>query len=474
MTPPAPPDAPQHPPPAPIVPPAPIAPEDPPRARVDYSDGTFYLRSREDHVVMVVGGRAHLDVYAFAGEGIAAYERSNGTGLKPNFLFRRFVLEMGGIIRKKWFYWLGGNFAPSGVDANQAPVHPGNVYDGFVGYLFRPNLRLYFGQYNAPFTMENVTSSRWLDLMERALTVRTLATPYNKADGLMLWGETAHKHLEAQLGGFGGDGMNRPNIDARFDVMARVLVRPLASRSDALQRFHVGGGLRHGRRDADHVRYDAPNLSTPGGYTFWTARHGSGADETHVMPARRQMAFAGEAYLPFARFDLRGEFVYLHEERREALASARDVSVRGGALEGFGSYAQLGIWLAGTPRISGHPAGTYGVLKVPNDIGAQAPYALQLVLRGEALRLSYRSNSRFGASQGRLDARTDAIEVNALQVALNYWATKHVRLTVQHSLYHFPGVPTTDNQALAPGAKSGSAPDARALHEMSFRAGLAL
>jgi hypothetical protein len=62
---------------------------------------------------------------------------------------------------------------------------------------------------------------------------------------------------------------------------------------------------------------------------------------------------------------------------------------------------------------------------------------------------------------------------------VNYWATKHVRLTAEYSLYNFPGTPVSAmsgarNQAMAPGARGGTDPSARVLHEISFRVGLAL
>ena len=228
-------------------------------------DGAFYLRAHKDNLVLTWGGRMQADVYTFAGDGVGHYHRcSNGTGIKPKLFFRRFIIETGGLIRKQWFYWLGGNFTPAGLGADQSVNNTQlGVYDGFIGYIINPQTRIYFGQYNAPFTMANVTSSRWLDTRERALVVRTLATPYTTADGLTLWGATEHNHFEYQIGGFGGDGMNRPNVDDRFDGMARVVVRPLASREDALKRLHIGGGARYGRRDSHFVRYDAPSLSTP-------------------------------------------------------------------------------------------------------------------------------------------------------------------------------------------------------------------
>jgi phosphate-selective porin len=154
------------------------------------------------------------------------------------------------------------------------------------------------------------------------------------------------------------------------------------------------------------------------------------------------------------------------------MESDRSKTLRNGALTGFGGYAQLSFWLAGTPRISGNPAGMYGVLKVPEGLGKQADYGLQLVLRGELVRLKYDSNSRAG-NTGDRDAMTNNIFVNAYQLGLNYWATKHIRLTAEYSLYNFPGTPKAENQAVALGVAFGH-PKSSLLHEISIRAGLAL
>jgi phosphate-selective porin len=457
------------------LPPPPVtvlAPAEEPHARLDYSDGTFYLRSVNDNMVFVPSGRMHIDSYAFAGQNVNKYHRSsNGTGLKANLFFRRFILEFGGLIRKKWFYWIGGNFAPTTVDGSQAPISSANVYDGFVGYIPTPRVKIYLGQYNAPFTMENVTSSRWLDMMERALVVRTLATPYNKADGLMVWGDTENKSFEYQVGVFGGDGMNRMNIDNRFDTMGRAVVRPLAKRKDALNRLHIGVGGRIGSRDPKYVLYDAPSLSTPGGYAFWSSNYKDAmGNVVHILPTGLQAATSAEVYVPFERFDVRGEFVYVNENRHEVADADKTKALRGGKLSGGGGYGQVSVWLLGTPRINGNPAGSYGVTKLPDGLGAQAPMALQLVLRGEVLRAKYDANSR-GGSAGKWPSNN--ISVNVYQAGLNYWATKHVRLTAQYSLYQFLGSSAT-NQAVAPGVKVDPTSKAHILDEFSFRVGLAL
>ncbi|MDB4974011.1 MAG: hypothetical protein JWN48_2352 [Myxococcaceae bacterium] len=449
-----------------------------PNATLDYSDGTFYLRSHKDNLVMTIGGRLHIDFYEFAGKGVPEYHRANGTGLKPNLFFRRAIIETGGMIRKKFFWWFGGNFAVTQLDANQGVVSPAGIYDAFAGYQPIPTFKLYVGQYNQPFTMENVTSSRWLDMMERSLTVRTLATPFNKAEGVTIWGETTNKMFEGTVGIFGGDGQNRPNVDDRFDGTLRLIARPFANSSHAIKRAHIGLDGRWGRRDTHSVRYDTPSLATPGGYAFWSSAYGAGAQDTRIIAARRQSAADVELYVPFERWDFKGEFLYLNEERREVLATDRSKSLRGGVFKGVSAYGQLSFWLAGTPRINGHPAGYYGMVKLPDGTtGAEIPYALQLVLRGEIMRMNYDSNSRYG-DKGAYNAATKNVNVNVYQFALNYWATKHLRLTAEYSLYDFPGAPLGDkggasNQAIAPGVRSNR-PDARFLNELSFRVGLAL
>ncbi len=471
--------------PAPVVLAAPVAapvegPKEP-NATVDYNDGAFYLRAHHDNLVLTWGGRAQADVYTFAGDNVGHYHRgSNGSGLKPNMFFRRFIFETGGIIRKKWFYWLGGNFTPAGLGADQAVNNTQlGVYDGFIGYMPIPNFKIYFGQYNEPFTMENVTSSRWTDLMERSMTVRYIATPYNKSDGLMIWGETSNKAFEYQLGAFGGDGQNRANMDDRFDGTVRAIVRPFFKADGAWKRAHIGGSMRDGRRDTHFVRYDAPGINTNGGYTVFNTSYTNNGVDTRIVPARRQTAAGGEFYLPFERWDLKSEVIYINEERREVANADRSKSLRGGLFWGFGAYAQLSVWVLGTPRVNGHPAGYYGMTKLPDGTtGAEAPYGLQLVARGEVVRMNYDSNRRFGPVGG-LDNKTQNIDVNIFQFAVNYWATKHIRLTAEYTIYNFPGVAFNDkggkgdNQAVAPGIRTGAA-GANNLSEISFRVGLAL
>jgi phosphate-selective porin len=447
-----------------------------------YSAGQFSIHDRNDDFYLVPSGRLQIDTYGFAGPGVVDYQRADGTGLKTNMRLSRLRLELAGRILKHWYFWVAGEFGGTQpLDATQRPTSFATAADAFIGYDAATWFRIQVGQFDVPFTMENVTSDKWLSFMERSLTVRAVGAPYNKDLGVMVRGESPAGHLSYALAFVGGDGQNRPSVDNRGDGMGRILFRPFAGlEKSLLQRFHVGVSGRIGRRDPTFVRYDAPRFATPGGYTFWSPTYGSGLGETHVIPSNVQRAGALELFLPLGRFDVQAEAVFLHEGRREAYASTLGNQERSGTLSGASYYVQLALWPLGEPRLPGEP-GKYPDPKIAHG-PVETKRALQLVARWEQLFLDYDSVARsYGGDQllpgvrpGALDAVTKAIRVNALQLGATYWATKHIRLTAMWSWYAFPGG-DADNQALAPGAKANAKdPAARSLHEISARIALAL
>ena len=456
-------------------------------------EGQFYLRSADDSFLLMAGGRLQVDSYGFAGPGVADYQRANGTGLKANMRLSRLRVELSGRIRQHWFFWLAAEAAGNQqLDGAQKPSSSSlGAADAFVGYDACSWFSIRFGQFDAPFTMENMTSDKWLSFMERSLTARAVGFPANKDLGVMVTGKTTKEHAEWMLSYMGGDGQNRPSVDSRGDAIGRILVRPFASAEGSLvQRMHVGMSGRWGKRDPAYVRYDASTMSTPGGYAFWSPVYGSGASETHVLPSGIQRAIDVELFLPLGRFDLQAEGLMVHDERRESLALGSGPGgiapniERAGTLSGITYYVQLAFWPCGVPRIAGEP-GRYPDPKIKWGDSTIGKYGWQLVARWEQMFLKYDSVSRsgfddatgtlpVGVKVGGLDAATNDLHVNVFQFGSTYWATKHVRVTWMWSMYMFPGG-ATDNQALAPGAK-GTAKDgdARVLHEFSARLALAL
>ncbi len=449
-----------------------------------YAGGQFAIHDERDRFYLIPSGRLQIDTYGFAGKGVTDYQRADGTGLKANMRLSRLRLELAGRILKHWYFWVAGEFGGTQpLDATQRTSSFATAADAFIGYDAGSWFRIQVGQFDVPFTMENVTSDKWLSFMERSLTVRGVGAPYNKDLGVMIRGETPKGHLGWALAYVGGDGQNRPSVDNRGDGIGRILFRPFAGLERSLvQRFHLGVSGRLGRRDPSFVRYDAPRFTTPGGYEFWSPKYGSGASETHVIPSNVQRAGAVEMFLPLGRLDLQAEAVFLHEGRREAYVGSLGNPERSGTLSGASYYVQLALWPCGEPRLPGEPGKYPDPRIVPPGSGAEPKHALQLVIRWEQLFLDYDSVGRSydaygllpGVKVGALDAVTTAIRVNVLQAAATYWATKHVRLTAMWSWYRFPGG-ANENQALAPGAKpNGNDAAARSLHEIGVRVALAL
>ena len=60
--------------------------------------------------------------------------------------------------------------------------------DAYIIVDYFTYLKLQVGQFDAPFTLENRTSDKYFDFMERSVAVRAFGVPANKDDGAMLWG----------------------------------------------------------------------------------------------------------------------------------------------------------------------------------------------------------------------------------------------------------------------------------------------
>lgn len=460
-----------------------------------YVDGVFVLGSADRADYLIPMARLQLDAYGFAGPGVKSYQRDNGSGLKSGLFARRARLELGGRARDRWFFHLAIEGGNNGLGAGESNTATTNVLqDAYVGYEADPMLRVTVGQFNAPFTMENFTSDKWIDFMERSLTVRAVGYPSTLNYGVMLRGDLEPGWLSYQVAAMNTEGQDRPSVNNRFDVLARVIVRPLASSAGALSKLHLGGSLRWGQRDKDFVEYLAPTMTTPGGYAFWAPTAGKGTGLTSVAPSGTQLAAAAELYVPFDRFDLRAEAVYVNDGRREFIGTTPWITEREGSLSGLSYYVQASVWPFGKPYVNGEP-GTYAPPSLPKaskpSAATSAPTdGLQLAVRWEQLILKYDSIAKSGATPGGIDADTTNLKVNAAQAIVNYWFGRRVRVGLEYSLYMFPGTPIGSydrqgvthtpptpptNQAAAPGARNGAFDyGATSHHEISARLGLAL
>ena len=176
--------------------------------------------------------------------------------------------------------------------------------------------------------------------------------------------------------------------------------------------------------------------------------------------------------------------VYVHNNTREGVDGYQVTnSERLGTLKGWAYYVQLGYWIWGKPFLTGTP----GEARRPQmdlnrpDPGV-APQGVELAVRWEQLRVAYDGASRDGAvDKKNIDGD---IRVNAITVGGNYWATRHLRVSLDYVYYAFPsstagvnGTGESGQRALAPGnqlsktVNADARQNAHAMHELSARVG---
>ena len=476
-----------------------------------YHNGLFYLRDTDDNFRLYLGGRAQVDALIPMGPGVS------DTALKPTLMIRRIRPEISGEILKRWSFMFAGDFGQTGIDnargtneiqAARPGVAPSAttarfasaqgtavraaVTDVFLNYRAVPLFNFQIGQFDAPFSMENRTSDKYLPFMERSLAVRAFGVPTNKELGAMLWGEDEGRHVAYAAGVFGGDGQNRLDVDNRADFFGRVFVHPLSTFGGPLKDLRLGGSVRYGERQQSFVQYDYTPMTTQGGYAFWSPIYNGSKGFTHVLPSGGQLGAAGEIRIPVGDFDVTSELIYINNRTREAVEGFQATNTeRLGAMKGTAYYVTLGYWPFGHRDVNGIPGYENPAHLDFKKVAPRRPLqALQLLVKWEQLHAKYESASR----EGTPDAKNvdGSVKVNVLELGANYWATKHLRLSVNYGLNMFPGAapssaskagdPTwsSDQRAVAPGntIDKGVNDDARntasVLHELMFRFAVAL
>jgi hypothetical protein len=274
--------------------------------------------------------------------------------------------------------------------------------------------------------------------------------------------------------------------------MARTFVHPLTSQKSAIKDLQIGASVRYGSRNNKFSYYDYPGMSTQGGYGFWGPTYGGSEGTTHILPSGTQLGVAGELRVPVSIVDFTSELVYIKNntrEVREGFQATPDSNLRLGDMHGVSYYVQAGIWL-GKRDISGLP-GYENMTHVDfSKPDARPANAVQLLAKWEQVSLKYDSASRSGAADTK---NADGnIKVNAFSLGVNYWLSKHIRLSANYVLNMFPDsaptsassmggpVQSSANRALAPGntLAKGVNDDARdnahTLHEFLLRAAVAL
>jgi phosphate-selective porin len=353
-----------------------------------FAGDRFFLRSSDDNFVLMPSGRLQIDFIAGQGGTPAA-----------TFIPRRARVETYGTLLKHFDYQLSAEITNAeGPPANDVLIN--------IDYTRYANVQL--GQYNAPFSMENRTSDKFLDLMERPSAVRAFGIPENKKTGAMVWGQPAQKWAYWSAGLFNGGGTNTyPNKDDRFDLLARGWVSPLRG---CLSRAWIGGSFWTGYHSpSPAAQIDRVAMKDTAGFAFFNTR---GIGEFGQVTK-----WGLELNAPIDQWVFKAELISGDEGLRE-LPTQRPTR-----LSGLAWYARASWFVFGDPLINGQ-----GGMQLPPRIFGPLPpaslaSALQLVAQLDHVGATYASRD------GTAAPLAGDYNLDTLSFGANYWATRHVRAT---------------------------------------------
>jgi phosphate-selective porin OprO and OprP len=195
--------------------------------------GKPFLKSADDNFRIELGGRFQAD-YAAPEDDTRLL---TGAKLGSQFLVRRARLNLDG----RLYRWIGfrieGEFT-EGV----------SLKDAYLDLAFLPELRLQAGQFKVPFGLEELTSSRFIDFVERSL-VNELAPSRDR--GVMLYGDLMRGAVSYYLGGFNGTGEDTSDNNGDKDLAFRASFAPFrTSDSYWLKGLQLAGNVTWGNQDS--------------------------------------------------------------------------------------------------------------------------------------------------------------------------------------------------------------------------------
>jgi hypothetical protein len=440
-----------------------------------YKDGLFFVRDRRDYLRLHPHAHLALDLHGFLGHGVDTLRESTaGVDLATRFLVRRARLGLSGEVFERIVFDVG-------VDLAARPAIDGAVVggpsrkialdDAWVDLNVGRGVQIIGGVFQAPFSMENRTAVGDLAMMERNLAIRGFVIPGGKAMGVALGGATQHELMHWDFGFFGAESVSPGEFQRHFDAIGRFYARPLADkRRSVLRDLQLGFSLRAGSRLPRDVTDDAPAINTGQGFSLFRPTHLDRLGRTiHVIPSGDQYAGGVELRIPSGGWDFRSEAYYVSRGTRESLDGHQDSNTeRLGLIRGVGWYAELSIWplhaLLGStlPDLGTFPHAEH--LEVARAIPQPERYGLQIALLTAGVNASYDAAARGGDT--RTSSGTPGVEARAIQVyqaglALNYWHSRHFRLSANGDVYYAPRSGSANNLAVVPG-NLGDAADSSA------------
>ncbi len=403
-----------------------------------FSNGTAFMRSPDNGFILFPNGRLQSDFYVY---------KSNLPNAVPkdSFIMKRARLELAGWVGAFVYFQIGADFASAppattGVPAAQTNI---NATDDFVAIApCEDRFILQVGQFDAPFTLENRTSDKYFDFMERSLTVRAFGIPTNKEQGAMVHGTNPDRNYYYSLAVLNGDGQNFKNVDNNFDFMGRAWIAPASFVGpNPAHDITVGGSYWTGNHDPGQP---LTNMSTAGGYKFLDLQTvpALGTDAASINQQGRQYSYAFEVNAPISHVvGVRWEYVHKDQPLSILDTTMKSKIVAGMHLKGYSTYFEAWGWLLGDDRIVGEPG-----MQMPTRLkkfGVKPPQqGVMVATRLELLDAKLTADDMTGAistlKAGSIPGLGET-KVTSWQLGVTYWMSKRFRAMGNYTINHFGG-----------------------------------
>jgi phosphate-selective porin OprO and OprP len=289
----------------------------------------FTWESGDKQNSISVSGRVHADFRSFS-------EDSTNANSADTFDVRRAYLGISGKLYGDWGYTVNADFGSLGADLDVAHVD----YNGLP-------VKIRAGQFKMPFSLEELTSSRFLDFQERGFANALVP---GKERGLMFHGEVV-KGLVYAVAASNGAGKNANETNAVVDdkdLIGRVAVNfaEFTGSKDAV--MHLGGAFTTGTIPVAA----APSGRTEGrGLTFFTPAAFTGAETDRERTG-------AELALAWNQIKLQSEWINANYSGTSAGGDSYDRDISS-------YYAGISWLITGEKYADSYKGGTFGAIK-PN------------------------------------------------------------------------------------------------------------
>lgn len=343
------------------------------------------VESRDGNFAWGIGGRIQADAAFYDNDDAVT---DNNTDFESGHELRRARLEMDGKLWQVWGFKIQYDFADT------------SLKDAFINYTGFGNTKLQVGHFKEPFSLEELTSSKYITFQERSL-------PNAFAPGRAL-GAAVYSHFSdmftAAAGVFGdavdSTSANGTGVASGYGITGRLTFSPVHEEGRIV---HFGGAVSHrSPSDTDTLRF--------------RERMESHVTDTRIVDTG---AFGGvddytrygfEAAGVYDRFSLQGEYIMTDINRQTGF---------GGDIDFDGYYIYGSVFLTDDSRAYKFEDGAFDKVSPKSVVGKGGIGAWELGVRFSSINLD--------------DGPIAGGEVDNMTLGLNWYATRNVRFIANYT-----------------------------------------